>query len=155
MARWQEFENQAPEIAEGGRALIYQHGIGLGYLATVRKDGGPRIHPFCPSIAVGGLYGLLGPSPKRRDLARDPRAAIHAFPAEEVDDEFYLAVRARREPDAAICEAVTAVYRATGGNTSDDELLFEFDIERALLATYKHRGDWPPLYRKWADKGAL
>ncbi len=154
MARWQEFEQQAPEIAAGGRALIYQYGIGLGFLATVRKDGGPRVHPFCPIIAVGGLYGLLVPSPKRHDLARDPRAAIHALSPEEVDDEFYLAVKARREPDAAVREAVAEVYRATGGNTNDTELLFEFDIERALLATYKHRGDWPPLYRKWADKGA-
>ncbi len=153
MARWQEFEQQAPEIAEGGRKLIYQYGIGLGFLATVRKDGGPRIHPFCPIIAAGGLYGLLVPSPKRHDLARDPRAAIHALSPEEVDDEFYLAVRARREPDAAVRDAVAEVYRATGGNTNDSELLFEFDIERALLATYKHRGDWPPLYRKWAVPG--
>jgi len=153
MARWEEFERLAPEIAEGGRNLIYQYGIGLGYLATVRKDGGPRIHPFCPIIAAGGLYGLLVPSPKRHDLARDPRAAIHALSPEEVDDEFYLAVRARREPDLAVLEAVAEVYRATGGDTNDTEMLFEFDIDRALLATYKHRGDWPPLYRKWSAPG--
>lgn len=154
MARWQEFEQQAPEIAAGGRALIYQHGIGLGYLATVRKDGGPRIHPFCPIIAAGGLYGLIGPSPKRHDLRRDPRAAIHAFPAEAVDDEFFLQVLAMPIDVAAVRQAVVETYRATGGNTSNDELLFEFDIERALLATYEKRPSWPPLYRKWADKGA-
>ena len=153
MARWEEFERSAPDIAAGGRKLIYQYGIGLGFLATVRKDGGPRIHPFCPIIAAGGLYGFLVPSPKRHDLARDPRAAIHALSPEDVDDEFYLQVRARQEPDTAVREAVAEVYRATGGNTNDTELLFEFDIERALLATYKKRGDWPPLYRKWAAPG--
>jgi len=153
MARWEEFERSAPEIAEGGRKLIYQYGIGLGFLATVRKDGGPRIHPFCPIIAVGGLYGLLVPSPKRIDLIRDPRAAIHALSPEDVDDEFYLQVRARPEPDLAVREAVAEVYRSFGGDTDDTEMLFEFDIERALLATYKQRGDWPPLYRKWAAPG--
>lgn len=149
MARWEEFERAAPELAEGGRKLIYQHGTGLGYLATVRKDGGPRIHPFCPILAAGGLYGLLIPSPKRDDLFRDGRAAIHAFPADEVDDEFYCAVLAHREPDPAVREAVAAVYRASGGDTNDSELLFEFDIRQALLATYRFRGDWPPKYLKW------
>ncbi|MGH2632293.1 MAG: hypothetical protein ACRDG3_02680 [Tepidiformaceae bacterium] len=153
MARWDEFERLAPEIAAGGRKLIYQHGIGLGYLATVRKDGGPRLHPFCPIIAAGGLYGLFVPSPKRYDLARDGRSAIHAFPADEVDDEFYVAARAHPEPSATVREAVAEVYRASGGNTNDTEDLFEFDIERALLATYKFRGDWPPLYQKWAAAG--
>ena len=34
------------------------------------------------------------------------------------------------------------------------ERLFEFDIQRVLLSTYKKRGEpnnWPPIYQKWHD----
>jgi hypothetical protein len=47
---WSELESQSPEIAELGRAALYQYGPGLGFLATVRADGGPRMHPVCPAV---------------------------------------------------------------------------------------------------------
>jgi hypothetical protein len=39
MKRWSEFAAEKPDMAEAGQALIYQFRVGLGYLATVRKDG--------------------------------------------------------------------------------------------------------------------
>jgi hypothetical protein len=69
---WADFEAAAPEMAAAGRGLLYQHGIGLAYLATIRPNGGPRLHPFCPILAVGGLWGFINHrSPKGRDLLRD------------------------------------------------------------------------------------
>lgn len=153
MVNWGTFAQQAPEIAEGGRELIYQYGIGLGFLATVRKDGGPRMHPFCPVIFEDGLYGLIIPSPKRQDLHRDGRYAIHANPPEQVDDEFYVTGSARYIADTALTDSVRAAFVATGGTTTGTEQLFEFDIDRALLATYTHRGQWPPRYQKWKARG--
>jgi hypothetical protein len=47
MATWSEFSRSAPEIAELGRKQLLQFGLGLAFLATVRKDGGPRLHPVC------------------------------------------------------------------------------------------------------------
>src|SRR6266704_3965772 len=44
-----------PDFADAGRALLYQFGVGLAFLATVRRDGGPRVHPVCPLICHGGL----------------------------------------------------------------------------------------------------
>jgi len=152
MATWSEFEHANPDMAAAGRALFYQFGVGLGYLATVRKDGGPRVHPFCPIIYEDGLYGLIGPSPKRSDLLRDDRVAIHSFPNPERDDEFYIAGRATRRDDRQLTEAVRAAFVKSGATSSVDELLFEFDIEHVLLATYKKRGEpnnWPPIYTKW------
>jgi len=149
MASWSEFEAAAPEIAAGGRTLIYQFGVGLGYLATVRKDGGPRVHPFCPVIAEGELWGLIGPSPKRHDLLRDGRFAFHSFASPDKDDEFYLTGRAREVRDPAVRAAVLAAYLATGATSSGDELFFAFDLDRALLATYGTRPSWPPAYRTW------
>jgi hypothetical protein len=152
MATWAQFARSAPEMAEAGRKLIYQLGDGFGFLATVRKDGGPRLHPFCPIITGGGLYGLIGPSPKRYDLLRDGRYAIHSMPPKDVDDEFYVTGASRRIEDEGTIRAARAAYEATGGSTSDDDWLFEFDIERALLATYEPRPSWPPEYRKWAAR---
>lgn len=152
MASWQTLETEAPEIARGGRALIYQHGPGLAYLATVRADDGLRIHPFCPVVTDGGIFGLIGHSPKRGDLARDGRYAIHAFPIEDRDDEFMLAGTARRIDDSAVVARVSEVYHAAGATSSGDEWTFEFDIDRALLSLYNPRGvepQWPPRYLKW------
>ena len=42
-------------MVKGARELFYQYGIGLGFLATVRPDGGPRLHPICPIITDEGF----------------------------------------------------------------------------------------------------
>lgn len=149
MKRWCDLEHEDPDLAAAGRALIYQSRVGLGYLATVRKDGGPRVHPVCPVLAADGLYVFVGNhSPKLHDLKRDGRYALHAFPKPDLDDEFYLAGRAKPERDSTVRDMVYATYTATGAFTSDDTL-FELFLERALLAEYETRPSWPPTYRKW------
>ena len=155
MSTWCEFERSSPPLAARGRAILYGYGVPLGYLATIRSDGGPRVHPFCPIIHDGRLFGLIGPSPKQRDLVRDGRYAIHSFPLPDRDDEFYLTGTAVARDDAPLDRAVRASYLATGGGSDGSERLFEFDIEHVLLSTYKKRGEpdnWPPRYEKWHDR---
>jgi len=77
MITWTEFEQREPVLAEVGHAQFYQHNIGLGFLATVRRDGGPRVHPVCPVISPAGLHVLILPGPKRGDLRRDGRYSLH------------------------------------------------------------------------------
>jgi hypothetical protein len=154
MTAWSSFVRSAPEIARLGEKRLFQFGPGLAYLATVRADGGPRVHPVCVNIVEGELYLLIGPSPKRRDLARDGRFALHSFPAPDVDDEFYLAGRVEPEPDPAVVGRVAAAQLARGATTSGDELAFRLRIERALYSRYKPRGapdNWPPEYLKWTS----
>ena len=69
MASWTDFENASPEMAEAGKKLLYQYGVGIAFLATVRKDGAPRLHPICPTVVNGRLYALIGPSHKRATCA--------------------------------------------------------------------------------------
>jgi hypothetical protein len=145
--RWGEFERAAPDIAQAGRRLLYQYGLGLAFLATIRADGGPRLHPFCPILAEGGLWGFIGPSPKCGDLRRDGRFAVHSFPPEAVDDEFSVQGVAREVADRDTVAAVRAAY--TAPIQSEDESLFELLVERALLATYGPRPSWPPVYSRW------
>ena len=147
MARWSEFEADAPEMAAAGKQLIEQFGVGLGFLATVRRDGGPRLHPMCPILAEGGLWTFIGHSPKLGDLRRDGRYALHSFPAVEVDDEFYVTGRAMEIADPDVRASVRRAYKAEF--QSDDEVLFELLIERALHAKYEKRPSWPPVYTRW------
>lgn len=148
MASWAAFEAALPELAAEGKRLIYQYGVGLGFLATVRKDGGPRLHPICPIVAEGGLFAFIVPSPKCRDLQRDGRYALHAFTPENVDDEFCVTGRAAEVADPDLRARVAAAYHA---RVAPEHVLFAFDIEHCLHAKYRQRGDWPPAYTTWVD----
>ncbi len=148
MADWAMFAGKEPELARAARSLFYQYGVGLGFLATVRQDGGPRLHPICPIITDDGLYAFLIPSPKRRDLERDGRFALHAFPPSDVDDECYITGTARVVTDAGIRKTASDAYHH---DPTQAETLFEFDMENCMLARYQHRGDWPPQYTVWTD----
>ena len=53
--RWSQVTEAAPGIAAAATEMLYGHGLGLGFLATVRADGGPRVRPICPVLA-GDLY---------------------------------------------------------------------------------------------------
>ena len=92
MFTWKQFAIARPDLARQGRSLFYEHGLGLGFLATVRADGGPRVHPICPLLSDDGLYGFIVPGPKLQDLRRDNRYALHTetFPPPRHDDAFYL-----------------------------------------------------------------
>jgi hypothetical protein len=146
--RWSEFEGLEPELAEAGRRLFTQYGVGLAFLATIRPDGGPRLHPMCPMLVHGGLFAFIVPGPKHRDLLRDGRYAMHAFTPEDVDDEFAVVGTAARVEDLAVREQLVAGYHTP---VEDSWVAFEFDVQRVLLSRYRSRGDWPPTYTVWND----
>ena len=155
MVTWREFESEAPDIA--AVAAMLWPGITalsrgelrppgtpwfpIAFLATARRDGGPRLHPFCPVLAAGRLFAAIPrSSPKGEDLRRDPRCAIHALPGPD-DDE--LAIRARATEagqDAAVRAAIIAVITPSGVGgmieTVTDDPVFEFDIVRVDAARW-------------------
>ena len=147
--RWDQFASERPEMAEAGRALIYQFKVGLGYLATVRKDGGPRVHPVCPVIANGGLYVFVGnQTPKLHDLLRDGRYALHSFPNPQVADEFYVSGRAVRIDTAK--HPSGGLRRLHGHRRLHQQRhALRAAAQRALHAKYGPRPSWPPVYTNW------
>jgi hypothetical protein len=153
-ARWSEFVATQPRLAEAGRALLYQYGVGLAFLSTIRADGGPRIHPVCPVVDDHGLYAFLVPSPKREDLHRDPRYALHSYPADANEDAFYVTGRAWRVDDVDLRWAV-AGQMARERDFPDppaelvDQELFEFGIERCLHTATSGHGDPNPRHVVW------
>src|SRR5258707_15252582 len=107
---WQQFALARPDLADAGRALLYQFGVGLAFLSTVRPDGGPRLHPVCPVLVGGRLVAHVIPSPKRADLHRDPRYALHSFPTAGNEDAFYLTGLAGPVSDEELVTSATAQF---------------------------------------------
>src|SRR3954468_15301673 len=140
MVSWSDFAAAEPSLAAGIRALLQQYGPGMGYLATVRAGGGPRIHPVSPVLTDDGLYCFIVNSPKRRDLERDGRYALHSYPPEESDDEAYLTGRAVRVRDQLVVSRLSESLRAS---PDVDWQLYELLIETATLRRYGPVGALP------------
>jgi hypothetical protein len=173
MARWAQFEAAAPALAAvAGRlwsGIVALHGGGspsddaqvftIAYLATIHRDGAPRIHPFCPILAGGSLFAAIPrASPKGWDLRRDPRCTIHALPG---PDDLELCIRAIAI-EVTASEVVTMVgdvvaRSGVGGmiETVCHDPLFEFDVQQVDVARWLDVGQ--PGTRaerqQWRDAG--
>jgi nitroimidazol reductase NimA-like FMN-containing flavoprotein (pyridoxamine 5'-phosphate oxidase superfamily) len=155
MLTWPEFREARPDLADAGRSLFYQYGgVGLGFLGTVRLDGGPRVHPMCPVITEDGIYAMLVPSPKLQDLMRDGRYAMHSFPCDDNEDAFYITGRAETRDDAEARARVARQFLAerswdTPPPGFDEQDVVEFSIERCLLTRTTGHGDPDPQHTIW------
>ena len=77
MASWSEFEAAAPELADRVRSRLDAHVHKT--LATVRRDGSPRISGTETRLVDGELWiGSMWQARKALDLQRDPRFALHS-----------------------------------------------------------------------------
>jgi hypothetical protein len=81
MATWKEFETSAPDLARAARSRFEatKHHV----LATLRKDGSPRVSGtevafLRTELTIGSMPGSV----KSRDLLRDARFALHANPGD-------------------------------------------------------------------------
>ena len=155
LVSWGELRAARSDLWEAGRDLLYQFGVGLAFLATVRRDGGPRTHPVCPLVTPDHLFAFIVPSPKCGDLERDGRYALHSFPSPENEDAFYLVGRARRVDDAqardTLAEQFAGERSQFGVRAEDlaDQTLFEFDIETCMLTRTTGHGDPKPTHVTW------
>jgi hypothetical protein len=143
---WGAFARAEPEMAATGRDLLDQHGI--VFLATVRTDGSPRLHPVCPFLLEDGLF-VATPvaSLKGRDQQRDGRYAMHWMPGKD-DAEFRIRGLVRLLPRGADRDGVIA----RGPHYArDEDLIFEYDIAEAATAYWVNVGQ-PGTYavrRRW------
>jgi hypothetical protein len=150
MVSWKDLVGAEPELADVGRGLLFQFKVGLAFLATVRKDGAPRLHPVCPVLSADRLYVLItAASPKRRDLARDGRYALQTFPQPKpASDEFYLAGRARLVESAPAREAV---LKDAKHMADASEAVFELLIDRVMHTRWENplTPQMRPVHRTW------
>jgi hypothetical protein len=81
VASWSEFAAEQPKLAERVRERL---DAGLHKtLATIRRDGAPRIAGNEAWIAAGDLwFGCMWEAARAVDLRRDPRFALHSQSAD-------------------------------------------------------------------------
>jgi hypothetical protein len=154
MVTWGQFDRENPELAAAGRSLLYQYGVGLAYLATIRKDGGPRIHPMCPLLTDDAIYAFIIPSFKQDDLQRNGWYSMHSFSCPDNEDAFYFSGRARVVNDTELRQSLAeqfvkerTLFEAMP--PCDDDLLFEFDLQHALHTKTTGHGDPNPQHTVW------
>ena len=145
MKSWGEFAAAEPALASFGAGLL----AGLpAYLATVREDGMPRVHPVTPVVTADGLFVFMeSTSPKGRDLRERGRYALHnGVPdTEGSGGEFFVSGTGHLVEDASV-RAVAE--RAASYDPAERYVLFELLVDEARCNGY---GDVPlPDRRRWS-----
>jgi hypothetical protein len=144
---WRILEDQQPELAEFGFERLNGQ---VAYLATIRKDGSPRVHPMTPIIGAGHLFVFMEPtSPKGHDLQRDGRYAIHCSVSDTsgASGEFIVSGQARLIDDP---EVRALAVRLASYKPADRYILFEFDVTSAASTIYL---EGRPVRRNWKWNG--
>ena len=149
-----DFRAQQPELARQGAGLLYHYGVGLAFLGTVRADGGTRLHTICPLLTETGLYAFIVPSPKQRDLRRDGRYAMHSFPLEDNEDAIYLTGAASYVSHPRIRDPLARQFADERSDSAapppgEEQLLFEFQVQAAMLTRTSGHGDPQPRHTVW------
>jgi hypothetical protein len=143
---WRKFEEGAPELASLGADLLNKK---IAYLATTEKDGSPRVHPVRPFIGEGRFFLFIDrKSPKRRDLLRDGRFALHCsvFQTNGPSTEFLVSGIASFTDDPDVRDVA---YRVVGHDLPDQYALFEFYFERVTVTEYDE--ERTPMRRRWSS----
>ena len=150
---WSEVEQRQPRLAELGRRLLMNPGLVL--VATIRRDGAPRLSPIEPWIMDGVLWlSMMWQSTKAMDLTRDPRILVHNAVANRDDQagEFKLRGTAENETSPSMQRRYAAeVSQSFGWNPEPGRFhLFAVGIERVTCIRYdgatgdQHVVLWPP-----------
>jgi hypothetical protein len=173
VASFARFMTEAPELASAAERLwpgvialdrdrrppTAAPAFAISYLASVRPDGGPRLHPFCPIVAAGRLFAAIPrASPKGWDLRRDPRCVIHALPGPE-DDELCIRAAAGEATDDRPTRATVLEVVKTSGvggmiQSVSHDPLFEFDIQQVDVARWLDIGQpgTRAVRLRWRDR---
>jgi hypothetical protein len=151
--RWADMEQRQPELAALGRRRLIDPGVLL--VATIRRDGTPRLSPVEPFIMTCHLFlSMLWQSKKAADLMRDPRVLVHSIVTSRdgSDGEFKVRGTAVVEDDQLVKRRYAAAVAAQLGWHPDPARfhLFSIDIEDVVYLRYDdNTGDqylsaWPP-----------
>jgi hypothetical protein len=128
------------------------------FVATLRKDGGPRVNPVETQFVEGELaHAMMKGSVKALDLLRDPRAYLHTpiLDAElGTPGEFKARARAAHVTDERLRAAIAdAVERRSGWRPPDDWHFFTMAIESAAFHDYDQEADAHVIKRWTPERG--
>lgn len=132
-ATWAELAAAVPALAVFGEAKL---GIPPAYLATVREDGVPRVHPITPIVGGGHLFVFMEPaSPKGRDLRERAWFALHNGVSDTAGSggEFLITGCARLVADD---DLRSIAVRSASYEPADRYILFELMVTEARCNGY-------------------
>jgi hypothetical protein len=142
---WQAFAAAASDLAAFGAKRLHDQ---VAYLATVKADGAPRVHPVRPIVTAGRLFIFMEPrSPKGHDLRREGRYALHCTATGEQPwdlKEFLVTGVARPAEDPA---SRRVANHGTNFPRDDNFVLFELDVTAALSTVFGDDGR--PIRQHW------
>ena len=142
MISWNEFRKLKPDWATAAERLRLRPGSnpdqdGIGFIATVAKDGRPRMAPVCPIYAMDNLWLSVSRSTvKAHDLQNDGRYTLHAFLGEN-DEEFQISGSVRiienEQEKTDVQSAITFQYDPA-------DFICELTLARAVWAYWVNPG---------------
>jgi hypothetical protein len=133
---WNAFQLAAPELAAVGRERFTSRNVMV--LATLRRDGSPRISAVNPFFVAREL--LIGSmrSAKVADLLRDPRCALHSaiVDGDGFEGEFKIFGRAIEVTDPALRNADREAWWVK--HPPEKSTVFAVDVASAVYVKW----DW-------------
>ncbi len=151
--RWTDLQEQQPRLGQLSHDRLLSPGVLL--VASIRKDGTPRLSPVEPFVHDGELWlSMMLGSRKAADLHRDPRLLIHSIVTSPNGEEGEVKLRGTAQPrddpesQQRYADAVSAAlpWSPDVGKFH----LFAVDIEQATYIRYdnatgdQHLAIWPP-----------
>ena len=145
MATWATFIESGGDVARvAADRLLGQ----VSYLATVRRNGAPRVHPVSTLVHDGQLFVRMYPtSPKVKDLLRDPRYSLHS----QVEDSEGTGGEVSVSGVASMMEDDDWIVRAFEGISDPDPeryVVFTFDVENVRVTLYPGE---ETVRKSWSD----
>ncbi|WP_280264400.1 pyridoxamine 5'-phosphate oxidase family protein [Nocardia wallacei] len=149
---WGGFEQAAPELAAQVRRAFARFGFAL--VATIRRDGTPRLSPVEWHCVGGHLMLVMIPHTRKvHDLDRDSRVLVQTpvTESEAPEDEAALRGRVHDISDTAHRGATAAAIEASSGwRPRDSWRYFAVDIESASC---KHWDGEDMRLLRWDEAG--
>ena len=142
---WKDLKKGSTELSEFGKTRF---ATGVAYLATVKADGSPRVHPITPIIGDDRLFLFMEPtSPKGGDLRRDGRYALHSSVADSSGEggEFLVIGIASLVDDA---ETRQVAVKHASYKPAERYILFELGVDSAFSTVYDDDGN--PIRGRWS-----
>lgn len=134
---WDDVSEAAGDLAAAVQARF--EATGLGLLATLRKDGSPRISGIEPAFWEGHLWlGMMDRSRKSADLRRDPRFALHSATADKelAEGDAKVSGRAVEVTDEEEKKRfLTRLTEATGNSPPEPFDLYVADVTELSMLT--------------------
>lgn len=154
MSSWSEVGGAAPELTGAVQRRFEAHRHNL--LATLRRDGSPRISGIETGFLLGELWlGMMPGSRKAQDLQRDGRLALHVAPIdlELAEGDAKLAGCAVEVGDEAIA-AFLAAHADAGHEPPPPGPMHLFRVEVRELSLVRVEGDHLVI-DSWAEGAGL